>query len=78
MFNQTFDAKSYLAGIRYLTTFDTTFICEYYRNGTGFTTNEMKDFFAFVDNGYDVFLASGNDRLLGKASFITDGIYGRR
>ena len=56
LFDETIDAKNYLAGIRYLTSFDTTFIWEYYRDGTGFTTSEMKDFFAFVDKGYDIFI----------------------
>ena len=78
LFDETFDAKSYLAGIRYLTSFDTTFICEYYRNGTGFTTSEMKDFFAFVDKGYDVFLDSGDDSNLRKASSFAEKSYGRR
>ena len=78
LFEKTFDAKSYLAGIRYLTSFDTTFICEYYRNGTGFTTNEMKNFFAFVDMGYDVFLDSGDDSVLRKASSFTEKGYGSR
>lgn len=78
LFDETFDAKSYLVGIRYLTSFDTTFICEYYRNGTGFTTSEMNDFYAFVDNGYDVFRDSGNDSLLKKASSFTEKSYGRR
>ena len=78
LFDETFDAKSYLAGIRYLTLFDTTFICEYYRNGTGFTTREMKDFFAFVDKGYDVFLDSGDDSHLRKASSFAEKSYGRR
>ncbi len=78
MFDETFDAKNYLAGIRYLTSFDTTFICEYYRNGTGFTTNEMKDFFVFVDKGYDVFRNSGDDSLLTKASSLAEKNYGRR
>ena len=45
----TYDAKSYLLGIRYLTESDTTFICEYYRNGTGFTGEEMEGFFGLVD-----------------------------
>ena len=54
-----FDAKSYLLGIRYLTPSDTTFIFEYYRNGTGFTHLEMKDYFTFIDRGYDLFLLSG-------------------
>jgi hypothetical protein len=72
-----FDAKSYLLGIRYLTTVDTTFIFEYYRNGTGFTHSEMEDFFSFIDKGYDLFLSNGNDSLLKKASSVTEGNYGR-
>ena len=72
-----FDAKSYLLGIRYLTASDTTFIFEYYRNGTGFTHLEMKDYFSFIDKGYDLFLSRGNDSLLKKASSVTEGNYGR-
>jgi hypothetical protein len=72
-----FDAKSYLLGIRYLTASDTTFIFEYYRNGTGFTHLEMKDYFSFIDKGYDLFLVAGNDSLLMKAAGITEGNYGR-
>jgi hypothetical protein len=78
VFVKTFDAKSYLAGIRYLTPFDTTFICEYYRNGTGFTSSEMKNFYAFVDKGYDAFIDSGDDSALRKASFFNENSYGRR
>jgi hypothetical protein len=72
-----FDAKSYLLGIRYLTASDTTFILEYYRNGTGFSHLEMKDYFSFIDKGYDLFLSNGNDSLLKKASSVTEGNYGR-
>jgi hypothetical protein len=71
------DAESFLLGIRYLTTTDTTFIFEYYRNGTGFTRSEIEDFFSFVDKGYDLFLSSRNDSLLRKASSVTQGNYGR-
>ena len=78
LFYETFNAKSYLAGIRYLTSFDTTFICEYYRNGTGLTVSEMKGFFGFVDKGYDVFLNSGDDSLLKEASSLAEKSYGRR
>jgi len=72
-----FDAKSYLLGIRYLTASDTTFIFEYYRNGTGFSHLEMKDYFTFIDKGYDLFLLKGNDSLLKKAASVTQGTYGR-
>lgn len=40
-FVNEYDAKSYLFGIRYLTKLDTTFIVEYYHNGTGFTDGEL-------------------------------------
>jgi hypothetical protein len=72
-----FDAKSYLLGIRYLTASDTTFIFEYYRNGTGFSHLEIKDYFTFIDKGYDLFLSKGNDSLLKKAASVTEGNYGR-
>jgi hypothetical protein len=72
-----FDAKSYLLGVRYLTASDTTFIFEYYRNGTGFSHLEMKDYFTFIDKGYDLFLSKGNDSLLKKAANVTEGNYGR-
>ena len=78
LFDDTFDAKSYLAGIRYLTASDTTLICEYYRNGAGFTTNEMEDFFIFIDKGQDTFLTSGDDALLRKAISLAEERYGRR
>ena len=74
---EKFDAKSYLLGIRYLTASDTTFIFEYYRNGTGFSRLEMKDYFTFIDRGYDLFLLNGNDSLLKKAASVTEGNYGR-
>jgi hypothetical protein len=72
-----FDAKSYLLGIRYLTPWDTTIIFEYYRNGIGFTHLEMKDYFTFIDRGYDVYLLTGNESLLRKAESVTEGNYGR-
>ncbi len=72
-----FDAESYLLGIRYLTASDTTFIFEYYRNGTGFSHLEMKDYFSFIDKGYDLYLKNGNDSLLKKAGSVTAGNYGR-
>ncbi len=72
-----FDAKSYLFGGRYLTASDTTFIFEYYRNGTGFSHLEMKDYFSFIDKGYDLFLLRGNNSLLKKAASVTEGNYGR-
>jgi len=74
---QKFDAKSYLLGVRYLTASDTTLIFEYYRNGTGFTRLEIKDYFSFIDRGYDLFLAQRNESLLRRAGSVTEDNYGR-
>lgn len=77
MFQKTEDAESYLLGLRYLNEIETTYIFEYYRNGTGLTDAEMKDYFSFVNRGYNSFLASGNSSLLNKASSLTAGNYGK-
>jgi hypothetical protein len=76
IFTEEYDAKSYLVGIRYLTERDTTYILEYYRNGTGYTTDEMKDYFSFINSGYNAYLSTGNDTLLKKAAGLTEGNYG--
>jgi hypothetical protein len=72
-----YDATSWLLGLRYLTEKDTTYILEYYRNGTGFTEQEIRDYFTFVHNAYDSYLSTGNDTLLQKASVVTEKNYGR-
>jgi hypothetical protein len=77
MFQKTYDAKSYLLGLRYLTEIDTTYILEYYYNGTGLTDDEMKDYFSFVNTGYNSFLSSGDTTLLNRASSLTEGNYGK-
>lgn len=48
---RTGDITSYLLGLRYLTENDTTWIAEYYRNGTGYTENQFADFHALADSG---------------------------
>ena len=77
MFVRESDAVSYLLGLRYLTASETTYILEYYRNGTGFTGKEIKDFFGFVENSYEAFLGTGNDNGLRRARQMLDGPYGR-
>lgn len=70
------DVVSYLLGIRYLTTQDTTYILEYYRNGAGYSRSEMEDYFSLISQGYDLFLKKGNNSLLKKAGSVTQGGYG--
>jgi len=59
---RTSDATSHLIGLRYLTESDTTWIAEYYRNGTGYTESQLTDFHYLVD--------SGNPALFAKAKQI--------
>jgi len=72
----TYDAKNYLIGLRYLSARDTTYILEYYRNGTGFSGQELESYFSFVDRGYDVYSATGNTTLLNRAAMFSRGGYG--
>jgi hypothetical protein len=72
------DAISYLLGLRYLTEKETTYILEYYRNGTGFSREQFKDFVTFIDNSYKNFLNTGNDNGLVRGSQLAEGGYGRQ
>jgi hypothetical protein len=73
----TYNAKNYLIGLRYLTEQDTTFILEYYRNGTGFSAGEMKDYFSFIDKAYNRYITKGNASQLDRAEALIQGGYGR-
>ncbi len=42
------DGVNYLVGLRYLTAQDITIIAEYYRNGTGYSEEEIKEFYRQV------------------------------
>jgi len=55
-----YDAKNYLLGVRYLTSRDTTYIFEYYRNGQGYTKDEMKDYFTLIEDGYQEYINIGS------------------
>ncbi len=74
---RTADVMSYLVGLRYLTQQETTFILEYYRNGTGFTRAEMGDFFQFVDTSYRTFVQTGEESGLRRGLQLAEGAYGR-
>ncbi len=74
---QEYDATSYLLGTRYLTARDTTYILEYYRNGTGFSRDEMEWFFGFIGSAYRTYQTTGNVAPLQKAALLSEGNYGR-
>ena len=72
---KTFDAVNYLAGLRYLSAQDTTYIFEYYHQGTGITSQEMKNYFSSVDQGYEAYVARHDLRLLSRAIALQNGGY---
>jgi hypothetical protein len=69
----TRDATSWLAGLRYLTAGETTYIAEYYRNGTGYSAAEADQFYQLVDTAF----ATGDAALQQKALFLAQSSYGR-
>jgi hypothetical protein len=71
------DARSTLVGIRYLTTFDLTAIVEYYHNDAGFGGDDMKNYYAFINRGYDLYNATGNTSAIVNAQTMAEGAYGR-
>ena len=71
------DAISYLLGLRYLSPQETTYILEYYHNGTGLTQSQFQDFVTFTNNSYETFLSTGNDSGLVRAQKLAEGVYGK-
>ncbi len=67
---QTSDATSYLVGLRYLTERETTWIVEYYHNGTGYSRDQMRAYLSFAHSAYDQFLATGSTTGLERAGAL--------
>ncbi len=67
------DGVSYLVGLRYLTSQDITIIAEYYRNGTGYSEDEMQEFYRQVHRA-----SAGADRIsLNRQAQLSRSAYGR-
>jgi hypothetical protein len=71
--NVTENATSYLLGLRYLTAGETTYIAEYYHNGTGYSAAEANQFYQLVDTAF----ATGNSAVEQKALSLSQGGYGK-
>jgi hypothetical protein len=71
------DAYSYLIGLRYLSTAETTYIVEFYHNGKGYSQDEMEDFYLFAEKAYQSYISSGNDTLIKKAENISNAYGGQ-
>lgn len=76
IFDKKAHATSYLLGLRYLTEAETTWIAEYYHNGSGFSRSEMRHYFALVHQGYEEFQATGESDLLQSAARLARQGYG--
>jgi hypothetical protein len=74
--SKTREAVSCLLGLRYLTEKETTYILEYYRDGTGLSRRQTTDFFDFVDASYRNFSTTGNATGLVRAAQLAKGPYG--
>jgi hypothetical protein len=56
----TSGATNYMAGLRYLTERDTTYIVEYYHNGLGYNEEQIDDFYSFVNHAFGPPPSGGN------------------
>jgi hypothetical protein len=61
---------SYLLGGRYQTPYDSTFILEYYKNGIGYNTREMNEYYSFLNSSYDFYRLTGDTSLLSQAQTL--------
>jgi hypothetical protein len=71
------NATSYLLGLRYLTASETTYIAEYYRNGAGYSDQELQQFYQLVNSAITQQQQTGSGVLLQKALALSQGSYGR-
>ena len=51
-----YTAFNFLLGLRYLSTLETTYILEYYRNGQGYSNLEYENYLTFIERGYNQYL----------------------
>ena len=75
--SERLDGTSYLLGMRYLSERETTTIVEYYRNGSGYDSARLRDFFQFVDRGVAQYQSGGGSTLLQRATSLAQGGYGQ-
>jgi len=74
---RTYNAVNYVLGTRYLSSLNTTYILEYYYQGTGYSPQEVSDFLSFIDRGYTTFVTTGDSAALNRARSVVKGSYGQ-
>ena len=71
---QQLDVDSWLVGLRYLTAGEVTWIGEYYRNGSGYGTGELNDYYQFLDTAL---AADAAKSLAARALALAQSGYGK-
>ncbi len=71
------DAASWLVGMRYLTERELTIIAEYYRNGSGYSASEYRDFSQYAAAAIAQYQTTGVDTAVRRAASLVQGAYGR-
>lgn len=66
---------SFLLGARFLTKTNTTFFLEYYKNGKGFSSMEMENYYSQIEQAYQIFLQSGDESFLTSLATLSDPTY---
>jgi hypothetical protein len=74
---RTFNATSWLVGLRYLTERDVTWIAEYYRNGAGYDQDELEAFLRFGDAALASAPPGALTSLVQRAVSLAQGGYGQ-
>jgi len=71
------DVQSYLFGVRHLTAFDLTTIVEYYHNGTGYSVDDMKNYYTYINKSYNTYRTTGNTAALVNAQKMAESGFSR-
>lgn len=66
--------NSYLLGMRYITLSEITWIAEYYRNGAGYSADQLDDYYAFLDRAT---ASNASPTLTNKARSVAQSGYGK-
>lgn len=66
---------SYLAGTRFLTRSDITFIFEYYKNGRGLSSEDTAEYYLKIDEAYQIYLHTGDATTLQLLKESTDTVF---
>jgi len=72
--SESMNFNSYLLGLRYLTQGEVTWIGEYYRNGAGYSADQLDNYYQFLDRALGTIAAPA---LENKARALAQGGYGK-